>query len=854
MERLNAALEGRYRIESEIGVGGMATVYLAQDLRHERRVALKVLKPELAAVVGAERFLAEIKTTANLQHPRILPLHDSGEADGFLYYVMPYIEGETLRGRLDREQQLPVDEAVRIATDVAEGLESAHRQGVIHRDIKPANILLSEGRPLVADFGIALAVSAAGAGRMTETGLSMGTPYYMSPEQASADRAPTPASDVYSLGCVLYEMLVGEPPYVGNSAQAVLAKILTAEAPAPTEIRPSIPANVDSAIRRSLEKLPADRFMGAHVFAEALGDPGFRHGEAALADGVAGARGRNRVSIGATVLAVLLGLAAAWGWLRPMPTSAPAAPLTADLLFPTDSGPAPTFALSPDGTRLAFLTRPEVDGGRIWIRSLETGARRPLAGTERALAPAWSPDGNRIAFRAGPAEIQVISAEGGPLQTVAELPGRIGLPAWHTDGFFMFVTDDGIWRASEDGSSPTLVVATDVILDQENAVLNVLPDGRGFVLATGSGGDDDFPSATYAGDLSTGDHTLLIDGAGNARYVDGWLVFVRSGTALAQRFDPDSRTLQGPTMPLVDDIRGARGRAQMSVSRQTFIFSSLAGGDFLALRWADRSEGPGERLLEEGIAGGWIPELSRDGAQIAWGGYGLWVADEGGLPRRIEGAPDLALDQRWSEDGRTLLFDGPAGLMTIGTNPGDTVNSIVQASANGVRAVGWGSQGEVLYIEEFPDGSSELRAREPGEAGQTRTVQPGATDAALSPNGMWLAYVSAAGSDDHQVFVRAYRGTEAQRISTNGGRNPRWAPRGDELYFVTPIGQAMSARIAFDGGLRPSVPTQLFPNIFVTRVMAHPDGRLLVNGRVLGDTGSWDVLHLIRDWQALGGG
>jgi tRNA A-37 threonylcarbamoyl transferase component Bud32 len=276
--RLNAALEGRYRIERELGEGGMATVYLADDIKHERKVALKVLKPELAAVVGAERFLAEIKTTANLQHPHILPLFDSGEADTFLFYVMPYVEGESLRDRLEREKQLPVTEAVRIATDVAEALHSAHKQGVIHRDIKPANILLSEGRPLVADFGIALAISAAGEGRLTETGLSMGTPYYMSPEQASADAKPTGASDVYSLGCVLYEMLVGEPPYTAVTTQAVLAKILTGEVPAPAGSRPSTPPNIDAAVRKALEKLPADRFANAQEFSTALRAPEFRYG------------------------------------------------------------------------------------------------------------------------------------------------------------------------------------------------------------------------------------------------------------------------------------------------------------------------------------------------------------------------------------------------------------------------------------------------------------------------------------------------------------------------------------------------------------------------------------------------
>ncbi len=210
--RLNAALEGRYAIERELGEGGMATVYLAEDLKHHRNVALKVLKPELAAIVGAERFLAEIETTANLQHPHILPLFDSGEADSYVFYVMPYVEGESLREKLDREHQLSVDEAVRLTTAVAEALQAAHEQGVIHRDIKPANILLSRGSPLVADFGIALAVSAGGGDRLTETGLSIGTPHYMSPEQAAGESHIDARSDIYSLAALLYEMLAGEPP------------------------------------------------------------------------------------------------------------------------------------------------------------------------------------------------------------------------------------------------------------------------------------------------------------------------------------------------------------------------------------------------------------------------------------------------------------------------------------------------------------------------------------------------------------------------------------------------------------------------------------------------------------------
>src|SRR5438876_3258764 len=268
--RLQVALADRYRIEQEIGDGGMATVYLAEDLRHDRRVALKVLRPELAAVIGAERFLAEIKLTANLQHPHILPLFDSGEADGFLFYVMPFVEGESLRGRLNREKQLPVTDAVRIATEVASALDYAHRHGVVHRDIKPENILVHDGRALVADFGIALAASKAGGNRMTETGMSLGTPHYMSPEQAMGEREITARSDVYALGAVTYEMLTGDPPFTGSTAQAIVARVVTESPRSLTAQRHTIPPGVEAAVLTALEKLPADRFSTAHEFAEAL--------------------------------------------------------------------------------------------------------------------------------------------------------------------------------------------------------------------------------------------------------------------------------------------------------------------------------------------------------------------------------------------------------------------------------------------------------------------------------------------------------------------------------------------------------------------------------------------------------
>jgi len=270
VDRLAAALADRYRIERELGQGGMATVYLAQDLKHDRKVAVKVLKPELAAVLGAERFVVEIKTTAALQHPHILPLFDSGEADGFLYYVMPFIDGETLRARLDRETQLGVDEAVRITRDVADALDYAHRHGVIHRDIKPENILLHDGHAIVADFGIARALRRSGTEWTTAAGMAVGSPAYMSPEQASGDREIDGRADIYSLACVLFETLAGEPPFMSRAAHMIIAAKLAGTPRAVRDLRADVPAALDAVIAKALARNAQDRFPTARAFSVAL--------------------------------------------------------------------------------------------------------------------------------------------------------------------------------------------------------------------------------------------------------------------------------------------------------------------------------------------------------------------------------------------------------------------------------------------------------------------------------------------------------------------------------------------------------------------------------------------------------
>ena len=326
---LSAALSDRYRVEKPLGEGGMATVYLAQDLRHDRHVALKVLKPELAEALGAQRFLKEIQVTASLQHPHILPLYDSGNANGVLFYVMPLVRGETLRERLTRDKELTIDDTVHLVRQVAGALDFAHRQGVIHRDIKPENILLQEGEALLADFGIALAVRGAAEARLTGTGLSIGTIQYMSPEQAAGERDIDARSDIYSLGAVAYEMLVGEPPVTGLTARAMIAKLMTEMPASPRTRRSDVPASVDAAIQRALSKEPTDRFATARDFGDALsvavpstsGNVDVEQGQAALA------RRPGRV----LAFAVLVGVVIIGGYaLMNRETAGHATPLAAD--------------------------------------------------------------------------------------------------------------------------------------------------------------------------------------------------------------------------------------------------------------------------------------------------------------------------------------------------------------------------------------------------------------------------------------------------------------------------------------------------------------------------------------------
>src|SRR5438094_6868693 len=562
LERLGAALAEHYTIEREIGAGGMATVYLARDLKHDRKVALKVLRPELAAVLGIERFLSEIRVTAHLQPPHILRLFDSGQAGGLIYYVMPYVEGESLRQRLEREQQLPIDVAVGLTADVAEALDYAHRHGVVHRDIKPENVLFQDGQAVVADFGIALAVSAAAGSRLTETGLSLGTPQYMSPEQATGDRLIDARSDVYSLATVLYEMLAGEPPITGPTVQSVIAKVVT-DRPRPLrQLRESVPPHVEAAVLKALAKVPADRFQTAAQFIDALVRPAW--GGALATPGRLGRLAAR--DVGPWAVAGLATGLALWGWLRPQPEPPPRPVARFTLALPPTAPLAeagPTVALSPDGSRIVYVSS-GATGNQLFSRKLDQLEPVPLAGTQNARTPFFSPDGRWVAYFSS-GKLYKLPLGGGQASTVANVSGLAFGATWGSTDTIVFRSDGGLMVVPAAGGDPRLLLKSDTSRGESYAFPHYLPGAKALLLQIRSQGADRLGALT----LATGKLTRFEQTGSNPRYVSSGHVVLgtRTGRLVAVPFDPLRLEITGSAVPVADGVVvGPGGGARVGMS------------------------------------------------------------------------------------------------------------------------------------------------------------------------------------------------------------------------------------------------------------------------------------------------
>ena len=806
--RLSAALDGRYRIERELGAGGMATVYLAEDLKHDRKVAIKVLKPELAAVLGADRFVVEIKTTAALQHPHILPLFDSGTADGFLFYVMPYIEGETIREKLNRETQFGVEEAVRIAREVADALDYAHRHGVIHRDIKPENILLHDGRAMVMDFGIALAVSAAAGGRMTETGLSLGTPHYMSPEQATAEKEITPRSDVYSLASVLYEMLAGEPPHTGGSAQQVIMKIIVEPTPLVTTHRKSVPANVADALAKSLEKLPADRFTSASAFAAALVDEHFAVAASHRAS-VAATRRRWGIMIGALASVAAFGFAAAW-WMRGSPAAAnPASPIYRFAVSEPEgfASVGPAGVILPDGSGFSMIVEGPLGRGVV-VQSFDGSLPRFFAAPGASIGNYVLPDNSGVLVYAFPAagasQVQVVPFSGAPPRVLTDSL-RYGL-AVDKEGWIYgtHLTKGGLTRVDAGGKTTEVLTHPDTTAGERIHSFPVFVDDR--IIAFSILYRDDRPVRLGFFDLRRRIMQRSVEGTTPQMLPNGYLTFgTNAGVIMASRVDPTRLDFTSTPTPVLRGLRitGTSGLGSVSTNGSMLYHPK---GDS---RWSLRRSGADSGDVGITANGEAVRALHfrPDGRALLLleGTRSLWVRSRDGASRQlVVPARELRI-AGWSADGARILYveyDGRLNSNSSSTTHGtlaflaaDGTGSPVpvgRGTGNLVREAD-GGRGGIAYTNMdgtlwwLADGQDKpvAVARVERGTGALAFAMP-----AVSPDGRFIAYRDSGST----LVVRAIPPATGSWI-VGPGMNPRWSRDGKFLFFGQPIAPYQTAAV-----------------------------------------------------------
>ena len=831
--RLVEALADRYRLERELGSGGMATVYLAHDLRHDRSVAVKVLRPELAAVIGAERFLAEIKTTAALQHPHILPLFDSGQADGFLFYVMPLIEGESLRDRLNREHQLPVDDSVRLAKEIGSALDYAHRHGVIHRDIKPENILLHDGAALVADFGIALAVSHAGGNRMTETGLSLGTPGYMSPEQATGERGLDARSDVYSLGCLLYEMLAGEPPHTGPTVQAVIAAVVTKEPARLSERRRSVPLYIDAAVHKALAKLPADRFASADAFVRALSEPatGATYATAAItsaAPAPIAKTSKQRTLIFAALL-LLMTVIAASGWLRPRESLF----LNRYALFlrPNENvastGVGGHVALSHDGRKIIYVS----GGGttRLMVKSADQLSPTALLGTDGASSPFFSPDDRQVGFIKDGRKVLITSIDGGSPLTLTDSANTTA-GDWGSDGYVYFESDSGISRIRSTGGHIDHIYTFPKGAHEIGAEWPVvLPGSKGLLFRSRREGQGAADYEIMAMPLPAGTAHVVARGVFATYARSGHLLVVTSdGKLLAIPFNASKLETTGPPIAVYEGLETDPFRAGISISDAgTLVYptaSQTAAREIVSVT----REGVASRVDSAWKVDGTITDLSLspDGRALAitqrqGGNSNIWVKQLPSGPfSRLTFGDTSFLRPTWTPDGTQLLYLGDrgdgAGNVYIKRADGVGAAKLVLKPRLGMSQVFPSPDGQWMILRSTvaETGNGEIFAVHTGDSVLVPLVTTPARDGfpALSPDGKYLAY-SSDESGTFEVYVRPFPNVAEARwqVSTAGGRAPLWSHSGKELFFRNNHNDLVAAQIATSPSFTVQSQKVLFP-------------------------------------------
>ncbi len=883
-DRLVAALADRYRLDRELGQGGMATVYLAQDLKHDRKVAVKVLKPELAAVLGAERFVVEIKTTAALQHPHILPLFDSGTADGFLFYVMPFIQGETLRDKLNRETQLGVDEAVRVTREIADALHYAHTQGVIHRDIKPENILLANGRPMVADFGIALAVSAAAGGRMTETGLSLGTPHYMSPEQATAEKDITGRSDVYSLASVCYEMLTGNPPHVGSSAQQIIMKIITEQPQSVTVYRKSVPSNVAAAVAKALEKLPADRFETAAQFAEALANTSFTTMTSSYAPEMGARRSSRGALLVTSAVAVIATALASWLALRPLPEQAVIRYQLAlpDSQMPVTGAGAPLLAA--DGSFIVYRgpVSDEATASQFWIKYRNAREATPISGTRDAGEfAAISPDGKRLAYDYG-GQLRTVEVTGG---TPVTLTGPLVAPF----GITWLDNDRIAYTAGITASATALDVFVIPAGGGVGVPLGLQTDTRVAAMPEAIRGRDALfyllcvsPTECNLHVFDFRDSTskqIVADSRYGGYAASGHLLFERGGSLLASRFDAKSLELRGDPVVLVERSAASGQLVRPWAIAQEGTFAEFSGSSSAGfapqeLVWVDRNgrqelvdpEMAPVQMTLSGANHGWA--LSPDGTRLAIGLYtpagdDIWVKQ---LPRgaltRVSFGQTSEFRPKWMPDGRSIAFTTAADVRIRRADGTGRDSVLIVWPANEMHF----SPDGAWFVSRSGAGGSVVGGRDlfAMRLGVDSLPLPllaspnhDETAVSLSPDGRWMLYQSDE-SGRNEIYVRPFPDVDRLRvqISVSGGEAPLWARNGREVFFLSTDRQMMAASFTPSNAPTAGTPLALFSvsrellsveTAFSTPWDVAADGRFLMSRLVASERASGSVLVITHN-------
>ncbi len=792
---------------------------------------------------------------------------------------MPFIEGETLRDKLNRETQLGVDEAVRIAREVADALDYAHGKGIIHRDIKPENILIQNGRPMVADFGIALAVSAAAGGRMTETGLSLGTPYYMSPEQATAEKEISARSDVYSLGSVLFEMLAGEPPHSGGSAQAIIMKIIAEPAQLVTKFRKSVPPNVAAAVAKSLEKVPADRFSSARAFADALADPHFATGPTLVPAGVVPARSQRLVTLALAGALGIMTLLAGWALTRPKP-----APLVHRyaLSFPDAQLPDPfgVVAISNDGSRIFYLGRSPRSSGvsQFWYKSRDRLESVVLAGAEGASSIAVAPDGQTVAVIERNI-VRKLSVTGGAPTVVAQDASSVSQSiAWLDDNSLVYVAQDQkrLMRVPSSGGTASVVWTADSLV---LSTLTPLPGARGvlFQACRAPCGDADL----WVLDLRSSSARELQQRARSGYYLSsGHLVYVEDDALVAHavRFDLKSLQIRGVPVPVLDSVAFDAGTSPyLAVSASgTLVMrrgTTVSGGEF-DLAWVDRTGR--ESVVDSSFsfrvtqtAGNFGWALSPDGSRLAIGrntpeGDDIWIKS---LPRgaatRLTFGGDSEARPRWTSDGRAITFMTTAGIF-LRRADGAGSDSLIWNGLTDEAA--FSPDGDWLVIRRGASSASAGGRDIVGvrQSGSDTVLTPlvvtpyDESAFALSPDGRWIAYHSDE-TGRPEVFVRPFPNTNSskEQISTDGGRAPLWSRDGRELFYLRADNTMMAVPVAAGAEWRRSEPRALFqlrsalamlePSYYTPWDVA-PDGRFIFARSREGGSDRRAPLIVIENW------